>query len=569
MIQTSYPLSSGFSSLFVSGTRSKRTFSLTLAISQLIAILGFGLLSADVFSEEIFESKRPPLWCSKALSSSPTTETSPEISIPSPAGVYINLLEQVLSEISNINVVAEPIDLLSLQYRFLQTIAKSQAPLDPLDVFAADLAIRSLFNQSHLLRFLISAKAFQKVLVTLSDTDWFFVKDFSTKRISAMQAQHQTQISVRVDSEEDFVEVTPDSQERVRLHYFIEQRDFADAIILLRSPTTPTRYLNTRDKNNQTPLDVLIQMSPELERFFPMNPNPLSSLKKGTLQPDLEALVEWLQMKGAKTSSQILKLQKKLLKLAEEIGNEEAIVWTFQQGADLNFVDRHGRSAIIGAVESGRSEVVRLLASLGADISTPNGYTLAEIAVHRSDAKTLRVLAEIGVNLHTEDLHHPTPVFNLNITWKMMEESPERIEELFQVFKDFGVDLNYARPLDLKTPAHNSVLFENPLNLQTLAKFGADLDKQDRLGNRPIDDVICPQRKSALDYPVFLHSPNFLSQLEKVCFNSTTQQILEIFYNYYIEKGIPPPERGLEKKILDGKVVYQYLGTPKFAEGPY
>lgn len=533
-------------------------------------------------AENLSKFESPTSACSTAIGSYEKIGTKglEENTIPKSAVGYINLLEQTLGEISDLNVGAKPDEVSTLQIQILQTISESQAPVDPLQALADDPAIAAIFYQSHLLRFLISAEAFRVAMVSLTNSEWIYIRNYSENKISSMQAKLKTQAGVSKDTRESFVEIAPDSQGRVRLHYLIEQRSFLEALALLQLPGATTRYVNTRDKFLLTPLDIFNRLSPR---------------PSGDLASALQTV---LLNKNALSSMQILLLEKELIRRVRSMPDEtvDFIEFAYQQGADLNFqltwegsaltiAAKMGKLAVVKellrydvelnipswkgplpilrAVENRHSEIVKLLGTSGAEPKVSNELTLAEIALIQRDAKTFRVLAELGFHLQTSDSEYPTTAFRLDFPILVeTEDSIASLDEILQILKDYEVDLSQARPSDLSTPAHLAIHNQSSTIFRALAKYGADLDKKDKKGKRPLDYL-----RSDVDFNGHPNWSPFGSDPQIFLFGSDPQIFLEIFYNYYAERGIPPSSRGIEKKVNNGETTYSFLNDFKLGEG--
>ena len=80
----------------------------------------------------------------------------------------------------------------------------------------------------------------------------------------------------------------------------------------------------------------------------------------------------------------------------------EIALWA---GADPNFWDENGRSALPVAVELGDSEIVRVLLDAGADANalTATGEPVATEAIRRAETEILKLLLAAGADPNARD----------------------------------------------------------------------------------------------------------------------------------------------------------------------
>lgn len=508
-------------------------------------------LLPSISSAEIHYELYPPSEsCPTALSSFAklSSENLSDNSSKDSAGLYLDLLEHTLSEIQRTNALDSNVDRSALQIRILQSIVESQTPVDPLTEVSRDPSIHSIINQNHFLRFLASGKAFQKVMTRLKDNEWITLKEYAFKKMTSMNAQLQNQADLKIFSKEDFVEVANEFRRRNRLHDLIERKDFAGAIVLLQNPLATTRYINMRDRSNLTPRDIFERVSPQPRDVIAMDLESALANKNaltGTQLLDLEIeltnslsegsgnLIEFAYSRGADLNFKHPFSNQSILFRAIHLSKVEFIRELLRFDVDLNTMDSNQFTPIQVAIGARNSEIVKLLGQAGADLSGPHrGFNLAELAIEFKDWKTLRVLAELGVDLNSNRGRRNPPIFYL---LNPDDPNKEKIDysEALQIFKDFQIDLNQTCSMWGDTLAHVALSGKSANFLQSLADFGMNIDKQTKEGKHPLD-IVFPSGD-----PIY-------------------QKILKIYYNYYSAKGNLPASREITRfERVPGAFVYK------------
>src|SRR5262245_13053793 len=95
---------------------------------------------------------------------------------------------------------------------------------------------------------------------------------------------------------------------------------------------------------------------------------------------------------------------------AGRLEETEALI---EAGADVNARDGHGETAIFGAAAWGRSDVVRLLISKGAEVNLTEplrAYSPLHWAASHGNVETIRVLVEAGADPTLADRLGKLPV---------------------------------------------------------------------------------------------------------------------------------------------------------------
>ena len=83
---------------------------------------------------------------------------------------------------------------------------------------------------------------------------------------------------------------------------------------------------------------------------------------------------------------------------AVQKGKTETVKLLLANGADVNAVDKKGRTALMIAAQEGRTKMVKLLLANGADVNAANtfGKTALSIATRRGDGALVELLKANG-----------------------------------------------------------------------------------------------------------------------------------------------------------------------------
>ena len=83
-----------------------------------------------------------------------------------------------------------------------------------------------------------------------------------------------------------------------------------------------------------------------------------------------------------------------------------------ENGADVNWRDSTGETALFGASGWGNVEVVRYLLAMGArhDFAEAHGYTALHWVASHGNVETIEALLEAGANPHVRDATGRTPL---------------------------------------------------------------------------------------------------------------------------------------------------------------
>jgi len=95
-------------------------------------------------------------------------------------------------------------------------------------------------------------------------------------------------------------------------------------------------------------------------------------------------------------------------------GNETAVKFLLEHGADMTIRDKDNRIALALACESGNLNLVKYLIHLGADINNENNFGLSHMfnACYGGNLNIVKYLVEHGLDINKESIKGTTPLFN-------------------------------------------------------------------------------------------------------------------------------------------------------------
>ena len=179
------------------------------------------------------------------------------------------------------------------------------------------------------------------------------------------------------------------------------------------------------------------------------------------------------------------------------------------------------------AAAYGRTDVVRVLAELGANLETPGSgdATPAYIASQNGHPEVVRVLAELGANLETPGIGEVTPA---------AAAAGEGHAEVLRVLRELGVNLE-TPDFDGTTPAFRAAQGGHAEAINELAKTDPDLvNRQDAFLEDTVDEEF-PMRLLAV--AVNLGHPEAAKSLILLCAPVTEDDLKE---RYLAAQGLYP-----------------------------
>jgi len=165
------------------------------------------------------------------------------------------------------------------------------------------------------------------------------------------------------------------------------------------------------------------------------------------------------------------------LHFAANIGDLEGVVRELQQGVPVNAPEgKKNSSALMFAAERGFLPIVTLLVDKGADVNYRNtyGYTALHAAVSGSHAEVVSALLEKGADVHAIEEKGRTPLF-FAIGQKALD--------VVRLLKEHGADVN-ARDKTHWTPLFAAIEKNDPEIARYLIEQGAQVKTDDGGGTR-------------------------------------------------------------------------------------
>ena len=187
-------------------------------------------------------------------------------------------------------------------------------------------------------------------------------------------------------------------------------------------------------------------------------------------------------------------LDEKMLTAALD-GDLVTVEKLIRQGANINYTDAAGNSAIFAAAWEGNTKALDLFYKLGAKISLDDANLLCNAAFN-GKVDSVKWLLEKGENANFT--FTDTGENALHYTICKTSEMDERVE-IVKLLIDAGIDVNkktiagkptlcFMRDAWLKgeTPLHRAAAFGNTTIIKMLLDAGADPSTKDANGDTPI-----------------------------------------------------------------------------------
>ncbi|KAK8000508.1 hypothetical protein PG990_013108 [Apiospora arundinis] len=179
----------------------------------------------------------------------------------------------------------------------------------------------------------------------------------------------------------------------------------------------------------------------------------------------------------------------KAMILAAEAGNAEAVKILLDNGAEIDWKDDQGSSALDFAVPEGKEEVVRLLLQRGANFNSTDHY--GNVALHWAISRPsiARLLLEEGACANVANHKKCTPLH-----WSIHENQIEVLKLLIK----FGAEIN-ASDQNGVTGLHAASLNGNEAIVKILLANGADANSKDQDGWTPLHAAIIREHGCVVD----------------------------------------------------------------------
>ena len=206
----------------------------------------------------------------------------------------------------------------------------------------------------------------------------------------------------------------------------------------------------------------------EAERLLETSPANLNSL----VPPSLDI---------SYAAGRNFKFQKKgdLLHQLVKYGNEKvSLFFLLTEQCDINLEDKHGKTVLMYAAESGYSVLVEALLQKDADISAAaaDGLTPLYQALYKGHTEVAKLLIDYGANLSAANRYGWTP---------LCQASSNGHTEVTKLLIKYGADLSAANR-DGWTPLHQASRRGHTEVAKLLIDCGADLSAANRDGLTPL-----------------------------------------------------------------------------------
>lgn len=185
--------------------------------------------------------------------------------------------------------------------------------------------------------------------------------------------------------------------------------------------------------------------------------------------------------------------QKLLFKLIKHTSPGTVYGYLKKVKLDLNSFgeDEYNTNPLTYALYYKKYDTAKTLIGFGADVNaTWKGYTMLESAIATRDRKTIELLIDNGVDLHSEACKQLNPI-SIAVQANCMQ--------IAWLLNGAGVDVNQPS-LDGKTPLHVAAENKNDLqgkNVYFLLQMGADPSIKDSFGNTPL---LCAALESCVEH---------------------------------------------------------------------
>jgi len=213
--------------------------------------------------------------------------------------------------------------------------------------------------------------------------------------------------------------------------------------------------VNTKDKNGQTPLDIILNRN---QRQISQNPNHAD-------------IMEMLLANGAEILS---------IHTASKIRNLEKVKAFLEKGIDVNTKDDNGQTALHIAIISDNQEIVKLLIDEGADVNAKdeNGMTPLLLAVSEGHVDLAECLIENGADVNMGDESGFGP-----LVYALWNDDPSVVKMLL----NNGADVNAKDTATGYSLLHWAILMDNKESTELVLTAGVDVNAKSNAGETPLD----------------------------------------------------------------------------------
>lgn len=159
----------------------------------------------------------------------------------------------------------------------------------------------------------------------------------------------------------------------------------------------------------------------------------------------------------------------------------EKVKLLIRMGADVNTVNKHGKTPLFFATEMDKMETVKLLIKEGANVNNIDtmGYTPFLLTVDLNNIELFKILLNLGANVNISTKHANTSLHTASAL-----SNTEMVNLLIQE----GVDVNAV--ISRRTPLHGAAQENNVEMAELLINLGANVNLTDRNGKTPLQLAI-------------------------------------------------------------------------------
>ena len=161
------------------------------------------------------------------------------------------------------------------------------------------------------------------------------------------------------------------------------------------------------------------------------------------------------------------------LHAAAEADMVGSIYELLDRGVDVDIEDKHGRSPLVCAAQSGHTQAIRALLGRGADVNFfyhPHGTPLSVLVQQRSSRKVIETLLQFGA-----DSNIPSPHGSLPLHFAAEEYDDD--VEVARILLDYGSDVN-AQDRKGQTPLQTAAAANNISHMRLFLHNHANIDAQ-------------------------------------------------------------------------------------------
>lgn len=382
------------------------------------------------------------------------------------SNAYLGLLDLTLKGIDEAEAHALAyISRDTLKTELLQVIANSATAVDP--IAALQKLAPGLADHSPQLIAMRISELFGPFIESLSTGEQQSIRQAITQKLAQLKASQEAQAEAKPVTEDDYVDM-PDAEGDVRLHRLIRARRFEEAIKLLQNPKLTTRYINTRNRNGDSPLQIL------------------NTLLNQSVYDLMAITLQGIMIEKDAADNNTLATYDKELHFGAYSGGLRLIKSKYNLGANLEFIaGQQHFTPLFVAINQKKEDAVEMLLELGADVDAQNvyGQTIMDSAISYLSKPTLELLFR----------DHQPKNFKQIGERKISGLARGGIADVIDLLIRYGIDKHLldTNGVPLAHNVINSYVFADQRpstikTLQVLAKHNYDFELRDTAGDTPL-----------------------------------------------------------------------------------